>query len=103
MPDNAPVMRAYLVLLAALPPPVEEGREAEDNNFDNEEDGSGKVELFATDNDVVNFRNVRSWSDAYARRCQALHTARALQPSSHVRYTDNTGLKDWNGSHVWWW
>jgi hypothetical protein len=34
MPDNAPVMRAYPVLSAALLPPVREGGEAEDNNFD---------------------------------------------------------------------
>ncbi len=75
MPDDAPVMRAYPALSAALPPPVEEVGEAEDNNFDNDEDGSGKVELFATDDDVVNLRNVRSWSDACARRCRAHRTA----------------------------
>ncbi len=33
MPDDAPVMRAYPALSAALPLPVKEGREAEDNNF----------------------------------------------------------------------
>ncbi len=103
MPDNAPVMRAYPALLAALPLPVGEGGEAEDNNFDNDEDGSGKVELFATDNDVNNLRNVRSWSDACARRCRGHCTAHALQPLSHVRYTDDTNPKDWNGSHVGWW
>jgi hypothetical protein len=34
MLEDVPVMRAYPVLLAALPPPVREGGEAEDNNFD---------------------------------------------------------------------
>ncbi len=102
-PDNAPMMRAYPALLAALPPPVGEGGEAKDNNFDDDEDGSGKVELFATDDDVVNLRNVRSWSNACARRCQAHRTARALRPSSHVRYSDDTDPKDWNGSHAGWW
>ncbi len=34
MPDDAPVMRAYPVLPAALPPPDGEGGEVEDNNFD---------------------------------------------------------------------
>jgi hypothetical protein len=103
MPVDALVMRAYPALLGVLLPPVGEGGEAEDNNFDDDKDGSWKVELFATDNDVVNLRNVRSWSDACARRCQAHCTAHALQPSSHVRYTDDTNLKDWNGSHVRWW
>ncbi len=103
MPDNAPVMRAYPALLAALPPPVGEGREAEDNNFNNDEDGSKKVELFATNDDVVNLRKVRSWSDACARHCREHRTVRALQPSSHVRYMDDTNPKDWNGSHIGWW
>ncbi len=53
MPDDAPVMRAYPALSAALPPPVGEGGEAEDNNFNNDEDGSGKVELFATNDTGV--------------------------------------------------
>jgi hypothetical protein len=103
MPDDAPVMSAYPALLAALPLPVGEGREAEANNFDNDEDGSRKVELFATDDDVVNLRNVRSWSDACARRFWAHRTACALRPLSHVQYTDDTDPKDWNGSHVRWW
>ncbi len=103
MLDDAPVMRAYPALLVALPPPVGEGGEAEDNNFNDDEDGSGKVELFATDDDVINFRNVRSWSDACARRCRAHCTAHALQPLSHARYMDDTNPKDWNGSHVRWW
>ncbi len=103
MPDDAPVMRAYPTLLAALPLPVGESGEAEDNNIDNDEDRSGKVELFATDDDVVNLRNVRSWSDACMRCCWAHCTACALQPSSHVWYMDNTDPKDWNGSHVGWW
>ncbi len=60
MPDNASVMRAYPALLAALLLPVGEGGEAEDNNFDDDKDRSGKVELFATNDDVVNLRNVRS-------------------------------------------
>jgi hypothetical protein len=102
MPDNAPVMRAYPVLLAALTPPFEEGGEAEDNNFDNDEVGSGKVELFATNDDVVNLRNVKSWSNACAWRYRAHCTACVLRPSSHVQYTDNTTPKDWNGSHVGW-
>ncbi len=103
MPDDAPVMRAYPALLAALPLPVGEGREAEDNNFNDDEDGSGKVELFATNNDVVNLRNVRSWSDVCAWRFQAHCTVRVLQPSSHVQYMGDTNPKDWNGSHVGWW
>jgi hypothetical protein len=103
MLDNAPVMRAYPALLVALPPPVGEGGEAEDNNFDNDKDGSRKVELFTINNDAVNLRNVRSWSDACVRRCRAHCTMRMLQPSSHVRYMDDTDLKDWNGSHVGWW
>ncbi len=59
MLDDAPVMRAYLALSAPLPPPVGEGREAEDNNFSNDKDRSGKMELFATNNDVLNLHNVR--------------------------------------------
>ncbi len=71
IPDNVPVMRAYPALSAALPLPVGEGGEAEDNNFDDDKDGGRKVELFATNNDVIHLRNVRSWSDACTRRCQA--------------------------------
>ncbi len=35
MPDNVPVMRAYPALLMALLPPIREGGEVEDNNFNN--------------------------------------------------------------------
>ncbi len=80
MQDNAPVMREYPALSAALPPPVGEGGEAEDNNFNDDKDRSGKVESFANNNDVVNLRNVRSWSNACARRCRAHRTACMLRP-----------------------
>ena len=79
---------AYPAPSAALPPPVGGGgEEADDDDFDfeDDDDGTEEAELVAADDGVAILRNVRSRSDARARRCSACRVARALLPSSHVR------------------